>query len=520
MTQGDTPYHLHTDDQVIAHVCGGGRLQLHQITCQCVDGLWDLISSCWSASPEARPTFSELLVGLAGSVQESERNFSQQIDLSAADGRSQKRARCKLYISLAILVLITFCTFGIKDAFLETQKKNKGVEKQSFCRGLSKLAYKNANNTVTEQAMKTVQQAKKKVKAAKFTQRVLQQHLMMEQDTRIKVAEKVERKRKEVEVALKKVDEEAMEEVETERKSQAAVEAERKRKEAETRIQAERKTAAQEFAISIISGMMPKTQKDIAFLVRGMESHADSAVVQEPACWFLWNFSVNNDNVVAITAEGGIAAVVAAMSTHTGRAGVQEQCVWALMNLAVNADNQVAIAKQGGIAAVVAAMSTHTGHGGVQKLGAWALKNLAVNADNQVAIAEQGGIAAVVTAMGAHTGNTGVQEHGGRALKNLAVNAGNRVAIAEQGGIAVLIAAMRAHTGHRGADVQEHCTRALLNIGLSQWDLLGRIKREGGREVVKRAMAASNASADTKKWGQKLLDRLQLQELGMMWEPP
>jgi len=49
---------------------------------------------------------------------------------------------------------------------------------------------------------------------------------------------------------------------------------------------------------------------------------------------------------------------------------------------------------------------------------------------------------------------------------------------------------------------------ALLNIGTSNRDRQQRIKRAGAAEQVGRAMAASNATDDTKKWGQMLLDRL------------
>ena len=47
-----------------------------------------------------------------------------------------------------------------------------------------------------------------------------------------------------------------------------------------------------------------------------------------------------------------------------------------------------------------------------------------------------------------------------------------------------------------------------LSIGWAITGLQARIKREGGKKVVQRAMAASNATADTKKWGQALLDKL------------
>jgi hypothetical protein len=168
-------------------------------------------------------------------------------------------------------------------------------------------------------------------------------------------------------------------------------------------------------------------------------------------------------SIASLQARQDLPAIVRGMAAHADHAGVQEHGCRALVNLALNVNNQVAIAAQGGIAAVVAAMRAHTGHADVQEQGCGALRNLASNnADNKVAIAAQGGIAAVVAAMRAHTGHAGVQEYGCRALNNLAANADNK----------------------------------------------STIKREGSQEVVQRAMAASNATENTKKWGQALLDKL------------
>ena len=78
--------------------------------------------------------------------------------------------------------------------------------------------------------------------------------------------------------------------------------------------------------------------------------------------------------------------------------------------------------------------------------------------------------------------------------------------IAEEGGIKVIVAAMHGHTAN--AVVQEYACGALYNIGWSNKGLQQQIKSEGAEEVVQRAMRSSNATANTKKFGQHLLNNL------------
>jgi hypothetical protein len=57
-------------ERIMAHVCGGGRLQLvgnSQLVTECPDALLGLINSCWCALAKERLTFSELVTAL-GSI--------------------------------------------------------------------------------------------------------------------------------------------------------------------------------------------------------------------------------------------------------------------------------------------------------------------------------------------------------------------------------------------------------------------------------------------------------------------
>jgi hypothetical protein len=116
-----------------------------------------------------------------------------------------------------------------------------------------------------------------------------------------------------------------------------------------------------------------------------------------------------------------------------------------------------------------------------------------------------GGSEAVVAAMEAHKTSVLVQQHACWALNNLAVNAGNRVKIAEAGGIEAVVQAMETHNTR--VLVQKRSCLALSNLA-AQGSLRQRIKAAGGVELVKHAVNASNATADSKSWGNNLLDKL------------
>ena len=55
--------------------------------------------------------------------------------------------------------------------------------------------------------------------------------------------------------------------------------------------------------------------------------------------------------------------------------------------------------------------------------------------------------------------------------------------------------------------LQEEACAALYNLTLNA-DNQVRAKSAGAEDAVKRAMALQDATADTKEWGQKVLDRL------------
>ena len=135
-----------------------------------------------------------------------------------------------------------------------------------------------------------------------------------------------------------------------------------------------------------------------------------------------------------------------------------------------------------------------------------AVNHLAANAGNKVLIAKEGGIPLILAALDNHAKHAGVVEQACWAVINLAVNADNKVLIAQAGGIRRLLAALDNHAKHAG--VVELACWALNNIGWSDKTLQKSIKDAGAEKLVRTAVGWSDATANTKKHGQMLLDRL------------
>ena len=92
-------------------------------------------------------------------------------------------------------------------------------------------------------------------------------------------------------------------------------------------------------------------------------------------------------------------------------------------------------------------------------------------------------------------------------LRSLAYySADNRAAIAAAGGIKAAVRVMGVHQAN--AAVMEHACWALCYFGGLDEALQQRIKDAGAEPLVRDAVAAPDATDATKKWGQKLLDKL------------
>ena len=74
-----------------------------------------------------------------------------------------------------------------------------------------------------------------------------------------------------------------------------------------------------------------------------------------------------------------------------------------------------------------------------------------------------------------------------------------------EGGISALLGAMQRHPA--SAKVQESACITLWNL-VGNADNKVKVKSAGAEDAAKRAMALKDATADTKEWGQRVLDNL------------
>jgi hypothetical protein len=97
-----------------------------------------------------------------------------------------------------------------------------------------------------------------------------------------------------------------------------------------------------------------------------MRAHAESAGVQEHACWALSNLSTNAENKTRAGAAGAVEAVAAAMRAHAECASVQEKACHALYFLVTsNQENKTRAGKAGANTAAEAALKAHPGNNAV-----------------------------------------------------------------------------------------------------------------------------------------------------------
>ena len=94
------------------------------------------------------------------------------------------------------------------------------------------------------------------------------------------------------------------------------------------------------------------------------------------------------------------------------------------------------------------------------------------------------------------------------AVGNLAVNDDNRVLIAKEGGIPKILAALATHADK--VEVVENACAALSYLAKDNKENQIAIQQARGSALVRAAVAADSASADTKHYGKMVLDELKL----------
>ena len=280
MTLGNIPYFdIVADDRVLARVCGGARLPREQIS-ECPDGLWAVMSSCWSVSPKDRPTFSELVVAL-GAIR------GEAPAAGAEARRSDQQARSR----------------ALSDG--------AAPEGQERC---TKRARREQERRDAEYA-KALQQQLQMEEAAAHTLGSLQAQedipAVVQIMERFPANAVIQAKGCETLLSL----------------TPSAVGDEylaiwREDGEGWTRMDGQYKALASPGVIGVVC--------------RAISTNASVAAT---ACRILWFLARRDDNKVKIAQQGGIRALLDAMVNHSRHAGVLETCSWALGNLAHSANN-------------------------------------------------------------------------------------------------------------------------------------------------------------------------------------
>ena len=217
--------------------------------------------------------------------------------------------------------------------------------------------------------------------------------------------------------------------------------------------------------------------------------------------------------IAAFQNAGDLAMLVAGARVHLADAAVQAAAMLALNSLMMGAKNPNTskIYALGGLPLILDVLHAHEMERAVVEPACGALRNLTVVSSDQAAICAKTGEPSVISRLlnvaDAFPGELAVLEHVVAVLVSvMAYNPNNTATIVVLGGMSRLMEMMDRHPDVSG--LQESVCMALFNLTFAGPAAQARLKALGVEERVRTAMAAANATVDTKKWGQKLLDKL------------
>jgi hypothetical protein len=263
LTHGNIPYfEIPRDEDVIAHVLSGGRLQRPE---GCPGPLWGIVERCWAVSPAARPTFAQLSA-LLGGLQPG----------VAVGGNPPKHASS-----------ITEKELAKRLEKISAQEKKLAAQEQQMAAKAKETAEEGATLHRKEQEAEQRQQ-QLLAKEAGIKRMENEAGARREQ----LVAEESERQRREKEAAA------------------------RRKKTAEEGAQGE------EEAVKVLREARQKQDIDVILAV--MAQHRDSTKVQEQGCFALGSVAYIAATWPTIAEKGGIEAVFHAMTQHSHHEWVQK----------------------------------------------------------------------------------------------------------------------------------------------------------------------------------------------------
>ena len=208
------------------------------------------------------------------------------------------------------------------------------------------------------------------------------------------------------------------------------------------------------------------------------------------------------------------AMLAAGLSFHLARVDAVEaalQALQALLDGPANRGDRPYAFRAGAVTATLAAMDKHGSEREVMLQACKVLWRITSRSPEEAAICtdvgERGGIAALNAALDAFDSDPAIVRAVLRALANvMADNPANMAAVITASGIERFAELLQRFPDDAG--LQEWAVSALFNLSFAGPAAQERLKALGVETPVRAAMERPDATADTKKWGQKLLNKL------------
>jgi hypothetical protein len=253
---------------------------------------------------------------------------------------------------------------------------------------------------------------------------------------------------------------------------------------------------------------------DIKAIVEGMGNFEKDPQVQVVACRQLNKLVAGSDageRRDLLWKVGGLQRLVKAHDDHLSNTEAFKETFIALCHMSntQNLSNTEAFGKSGAIERVLKGMHSQKSDIEFQRFGCLALHHLAVKSANVQKISDACGIERILAATEAHA-HEAVQLHGCGALQLIAISPENRGRIVAAGGIDRLLNAMIKHPDN--IQLAEIVCGALVNVGCAtqatSCKLTERRSGQSVRRALQHALAAPEATENTKSYGRIILDAL------------
>jgi hypothetical protein len=155
-------------------------------------------------------------------------------------------------------------------------------------------------------------------------------------------------------------------------------------------------------------------------IIDAMETHKDSASIQEDACCTLWNMVYKSEEPAKVVSLHAVKCIVRAMQTHMESGSVLEQACGALWTLVDGSmEMKKDVVANGAIDAVTCAIAVHPTNSETLEMACGVLSNVSAEATLAKAIADAQGVSIVVEAMRNNINSVSLLEVGCLMMRNV-----------------------------------------------------------------------------------------------------